>query len=368
MVPETEEVCNWWASLEGNNEFAEKELVKNNFVKSFTALMTKYHGAKLDSDFNFNDFDFSAIKDHLLREAEIRKARSTEEKNVEKEEKLRKENYYNYCLFDNQVEKVANTLVEPPGIFRGRGEHPSAGLLKHRIVPEFCSINIGQDDPIPRCDVPGHAWKRVMENKDATWLANFRDERSSFAPSKYVFLAAESKLKGENDKKKYEKARTLKSCIIRVRESYRRAMESNDSVANQLGVCTYLIDKLALRVGNEKGEDEADTVGCCSLRVEHIKFPSENEIELNFLGKDSMQYLNTVEVDPLVQKHLRKFCEAKQPNMDIFEKINAGRLNDFMKESMENLSAKVFRTYNASHTLQTELNKGNINNEKDSVD
>ena len=123
-----------------------------------------------------------------------------------------------------------------------------------------------------------------------------------------------------------------------------------------------------MRVGNEKGEDEADTVGCCSLRVEHIKFPSETEIELNFLGKDSMQYLNTVEVDPLVQRHLRKFCEAKQQNMDIFEKINAGRLNDFMKESMENLSAKVFRTYNASHTLQVELNKGKIDCDKDSVD
>jgi len=69
-----------------------------------------------------------------------------------------------------------------------------------------------------------------------------------------------------------------------------------------------------------------------------------------------------------VQRHLRKFCEAKQQNMDIFEKINAGRLNDFMKESMENLSAKVFRTYNASHTLQVELNKGKIDCDKDSVD
>lgn len=39
----------------------------------------------------------------------------------------------------------------------------------------------------------------------------------------------------------------------------------------QLGTATYLIDKLALRVGNEKGEDEADTQGCCSLRVEHIE-------------------------------------------------------------------------------------------------
>ena len=33
----------------------------------------------------------------------------------------------------------------------------------------------------------------------------------------------------------------------------------------------YFIDKLALRAGNEKDPDEsADTVGCCSLRVEHI--------------------------------------------------------------------------------------------------
>lgn len=71
-----------------------------------------------------------------------------------------------------------------------------------------------------------------------------------------------------------------------------------------LGVCTYLIDKLALRVGNEKGEDEADTVGCCSLRVEHIKFEKKNTITFDFLGKDSMQYLNTVVVEPLVYKQL----------------------------------------------------------------
>jgi len=53
-------------------------------------------------------------------------------------------------------------------------------------------------------------------------------------------------------------------------------MLSDDISDNQLGVCTYLIDKLALRVGNEKGEDEADTVGCCSLRVEHIRFETDH--------------------------------------------------------------------------------------------
>ena len=48
---------------------------------------------------------------------------------------------------------------------------------------------------------------------------------------------------------------------------------------------------------NEKDtEEEADTVGCCSLRVEHLKLPAENQIEFDFLGKDSMRYHNLVTV------------------------------------------------------------------------
>ena len=74
-----------------------------------------------------------------------------------------------------------------------------------------------------------------------------------------------------------------------------------------MGVCTYLIDKLALRVGNEKGEDEADTVGCCSLRVEHIAFEEDNKITLDFLGKDSIRFHNTVMLEPIVYKNLQKF-------------------------------------------------------------
>ena len=45
----------------------------------------------------------------------------------------------------------------------------------------------------------------------------------------------------------------------------------------QRAVALYFIDKLALRAGNEKDEDQADTVGCCSLRVEHIKLHEEHE-------------------------------------------------------------------------------------------
>lgn len=116
-------------------------------------------------------------------------------------------------------------------------------------------------------------------------------------------------------------------------------------------MATYLIDRLALRVGNEKGEDEADTVGCCSLRVEHITLEPDNKITFDFLGKDSMRYHNTVEVEPLVYQNLRKFMQGKKPGDDLFDRISTTRLNEYLKEMMDGLSAKVFRTYNASITL-----------------
>lgn len=64
-----------------------------------------------------------------------------------------------------------------------------------------------------------------------------------------------------------------------------------------------------------------------------------------------MRYHNTVQVEPLVYKNFRKFIAGKNKNDDLFDKINASRLNEYLKEKMENLSAKVFRTYNASITL-----------------
>lgn len=34
-----------------------------------------------------------------------------------------------------------------------------------------------------------------------------------------------------------------------------------------MATALYFIDKLALRAGHEKDEDEADTVGCCTLKA-----------------------------------------------------------------------------------------------------
>ncbi len=53
--------------------------------------------------------------------------------------------------------------------------------------------------------------------------------------------------------------------------------KSKEMRVRQRSVALYFIDKLALRAGNEKDEDQADTVGCCSLRVEHITLHEEHD-------------------------------------------------------------------------------------------
>jgi DNA topoisomerase-1 len=79
---------------------------------------------------------------------------------------------------------------------------------------------------------------------------------------RYVFLAPSSRFRGENDMAKYEKARELSKHVDKIREDYTKALGSSNESSAQLATALYLIDRLALRVGNEKDtEEEADTVG-----------------------------------------------------------------------------------------------------------
>lgn len=110
---------------------------------------------------------------------------------------------------------------------------------------------MAEDAPIPKCHVAGHSWGSIDCKKDSTWLCSYKnDSISSSSTYKYIFLAANSKFKGQNDRRKYEKARKLKRCIADIRKDYLGKIDDKDVKNKQLGTAAYLIDKLALRVGN----------------------------------------------------------------------------------------------------------------------
>merc|ERR1719273_2887641 len=224
-------------------------------------------------------------------------------------------------------------------------------------MPEHVIINCSKDSEYPE-PPEGHKWKEVRHDPNVTWLASWTENIQN--QIKYVMLNPSSKLKGEKDMMKYEKARVLKGEIDKIRADYVDSFKSKEMRVRQRAVAMYFIDKLALRAGNEKDEEQADTVGCCSLRVEHITLHKEKDgkacvVEFDFLGKDSIRYHNEVAVEKRVYKNLTLFKEGKKTGDDLFDRLNTSILNEYLSSLMPGLTAKVFRTYNASITLQEQL-------------
>uniref|UniRef100_A0A8C9AMR8 DNA topoisomerase I n=1 Tax=Prolemur simus TaxID=1328070 RepID=A0A8C9AMR8_PROSS len=302
--------------------------------------------------------DFTEMHRYFVDKAAARKALPREEKQKLKEEaeKLRQE--FGYCILDGHREKIGNFKTEPPGLFQGRGDHPKMGMVKRRILPEDVVINCSRDSKIPEPPA-GHQWKEVRSDNTVMWLASWKENIQSSI--KYIMLNPSSKLKREKDWQKYEVARRLKGVVDEIRSQYRADWKSREMKQRQCAVALYLIDKLALRAGNEKEEGEAaDTVGCCSLRVEHIQLHPEADgqehvVEFDFLGKDSIRYCNRVPVEKPVYKNLQLFMENKEPGDDLFDRLTTASLNKHLQDLMGGLTAKVFRTYNASVTLQEQL-------------
>ena len=123
---------------------------------------------------------------------------------------------------------------------------------------------------------------------------------------------------------------------------------------------THLIDKLTLYAKNTF-DNETNTACHFSLHIEYVKLRNTEQepytIDFDFLGKDSMRYQNTVQIEPKAWKAIESFCKGKRKSEELFDKISVGALNTYLKKFMPELSAKVFRTYNASITLQQELAK-----------
>ena len=369
LPAELEEVATFYSAMPEDGPQLGSKDTRKIFVKNFFAEFRQMLTDKLDDDLGIKDFekcDFGAIRAHLEQQKMIKKAATNEEKARAKAEKETRQDFYGYAIVDGRIEKVGNYNMEPPGLFRGRGMHPLMGMIKKRCMPESIAINLGLEARVPPCPLPGHAWDRVQHDNKVTWLASWKENVLNGV--KYVMLAASSSFKGKSDMEKYDKAARLKLYIDKIRRDYEENLVRKDRGTRQLATAMWIIDKLALRVGGEKGEDEADTVGCCSLRVEHLKFAPPGpdgerppEIELEFLGKDSMLFKQTIDFGAhgehgvQVCKNLRHFCKDKKPEQDVFEDLTPAVLNAHLSSLMPGLSAKVFRTYNASETLQDEL-------------
>lgn len=347
LDPLTEEYITLYAKYLDTDYITHKTF-NINFWKDFKKYAKPYGIESLEK------LNLKPIKDYLQKIKEIKQNLSDEAKAKIKEEKIAEDEKYNTAQVDGKAQPVGNFRMEPPGIFMGRGDHPLLGSIKRRIYPEDVTLNLSSDAKTPET-IPNHKWGKIKHDHDVEWIASWKDTITGKA--KYVWLASHSDMKGKNDMAKFDLAKKLKRKIKDIRKANEENMQSSDISKKQIATAIYFIDKLALRVGNEKGEDACDTVGVTSLRCEHIKLLPDNKVKLDFLGKDSVRYVNTIVVNNIIYNNLTQFMSNKDKSDELFDKASSNDLNKYLQNFMKDLTAKVFRTYNATTLFEHELSK-----------
>jgi DNA topoisomerase-1 len=212
MALEAEEIAGFFGGMLNSTLNVENPTFQKNFFQDFQEMLEKTggatdrNGAKVDIK-EFSKCDFQPIFEYYEGQRAEKKSLPTAEKKRLKAEKDAAEAPYMYCMWDGRKQKVGNFRVEPPGLFRGRGEHPKTGKVKKRVEAEQITINIGKEATVP-APPEGHRWKEIKHDQEGTWLAMWQENING--AYKYVMLAANSDIKGQSDYHKFEKARELK--------------------------------------------------------------------------------------------------------------------------------------------------------------
>ncbi len=363
---EQEELIYAWAKKK-DTHYVRDPVFQSNFLSDFKkAIPDRFKSVQKIVDIDMSEAFSLVDKEASIKEAEkirIKSLPRAEKKRISQDKKLEKErlkSIYGKAKIDGIEVEVANWLVEPPGIFMGRGLHPLRGRWKPRITAKDVILNLDED-----ASVPEGPWKAIVHDHNSTWLASWIENLTG--KRKYVWLHDSSYLRQDNDKAKYDTAKKLENYIFDIeKEIVKQMSHTKDTTKRKVATVCYLIYKLAMRVGDEKDPDEADTIGASTLRVEHLKFPVINDkiqIEFNFLGKDSVPWQKTLEISSpdtrALYENLLFYMKGKDRTDEIFEDITSAKVNIFLrsldKDNLPNLTAKVFRTYIATAIVKKHL-------------
>jgi DNA topoisomerase-1 len=321
------------------------------FVSNFFADFNKVLGLESSSP---SDFDFSEIISHIETMKLRRSAMGKEEKKQLAQERkaLREKNRekYGYAIVDGIRIELGNYTVEPASIFMGRGKHPLRGKWKKAVGQNEITLNLSPDAQMPEGE-----WEKRVWEPDCMWVARWEDPLRS--REKYIWFSDNSFVKQKRDIDKFNKAQELSSHLKAIRDHILTNLDNPDVLTKKIATVWFLIDELKFRVGDEKDEDEADTVGATTLRSEHIRFMNDGVV-FRFLGKDSVEWNIKAELPEKVIKNLKEFSTS---NNTIFQGVNSTNAKAFLEEVAQGFSPKVFRTYHASFAVSNTLSKSNTN-------
>jgi len=357
LSAEAEELAYAWAQkLE--TEYVQDKVFQKNFWEDFSQLIpVEYKKTRFPQDWNF----YTILKDIQKKKLE-KKEKDKYLRLKEKKEKLEIKEKYGYAVINGNKTSLANYIIEPPGLFMGRGKAPLRGHWKPRIMPEHVTLNMSKDCTYPIAPT-GHNWMKIVENKKALWIAMWIERLTG--RQKKILFSQTSFVRQSSDIKKFSKAIELANRFEEVTTFIERHMKSTDKSTREIATICNIIAKLSIRVGDEKDDDEADTRGATTLLVENIKI-NDNEITFDFLGKDSIRYYNIVTFSNDMISNMKEFINGKEKHDKIFTNITSKDVNQFLNTFLPGLTAKQFRTATGSTLLAKELRSHSVDkNEED---
>ena len=343
LTPEQEEMALAWAKKMGT-PYVEDPVFAKNFHRDFSK--------KLGINVKHGDADYSEVLSFVEKERDWKANLSKETKRQlaaqRKAQREANKERYGYAWVDGVQMDVANYAVEPSSIFMGRGKHPLRGRWKEGPREKDIELNLSPDALRP----PDN-WKAIIWQPDAMWIARWQDKLAG--KTKYVWFSDSSILKQRKDIEKFDMARELRRDIVRVQRHILKNLDADDLRRRKTATVCFLIDKLKIRVGDEKDPDEADTVGASTLRTEHIRSNGDGTVTFNFLGKDSVPHVFRVDLPDNVIRNLTEF--AANARSTLFDGVGSKHVSEFLDEVMTGISAKVFRTCYASEVAEKKLEK-----------
>lgn len=278
---------------------------------------------------------------------------------------------YSYAYINSNKEKILNYMIEPPGIFIGRGECKYNGMWKYRVENNNIIVNFIKGDDNSELEElyfqeVQSKFKNIISNPTVTYIDRYfihlgkseNENKYLYRIAKEIRFSKDSTISHESDLNKFDKANKLIKNWDKINNYILENINNENKTISECAIISWLVQYTSIRIGSDKSS-ETNVVGASSLRTFNLdtEFKDNNYyLILDFIGKDSIRYNQKFEIPKIIYIKINKILKTKSKDDFIFS-VNSTQVNQFLDKCIPGITAKVFRTAWACKLLLELYNK-----------
>lgn len=358
LSPMAERYIYRWANTDRQYTYDNKYSF-TNFINGMKEI-----DSSVDIKNNMDEFEklCSKMKSDCERRKEEKKVYNKEHKEEIEKIKSSEKEEYGYAIIDGEKVQLAGYMVEEMNALIVRGGDKRMFCFKYPTTEKDITINVINDEECKKRLI--EKGFNVVSKKDVDWIVSYKIRLSGGFPPITKSIRPSATFKGQikNTEHKHEKALNLLRHFAEFDEKIKEELNSKFKRNREIALATWMVKTYAIRIGNEREEFQADTVGVTTLKIKNIKVFEKNDnyiLKLDFLGKDSVPYSKTDKIPRDIYNHFVNQIKDKKPNDELFS-ISSNDVSKFIKSIYKDASPKTFRSAIGSAVLCESINKAKI--------